>query len=499
MKTLKNYLILFSLFLFTFCSPSKEKVIAVTGVLVSPATVALMVGNTQLLTPTVQPPTASNQNVTWSSGNPSVATVSGNGLVTATGLGTAIITVSTVDGNKSAICTVTVDPIVVTSITLVPTTATMTLESTQQLSHTIVPSNATNKEVDWKSSNSEVVTVTDKGLVTAISTGSAIVSVTTVDGDKTASCAVEVTYDGSWYLAQPHTTGPGIDLVFMGDGYTAQDISMGKYKNDTDAAIEGFFDIQPYKAYRDYFRVFVVRAVSNVSGVGDDGVAKDTKFGTYDADFLQADLDMCFEYAQKAPISHIDKSTVILVANMNRYAGVCYAWDSGKSVSICAADPYTLSFLVQHEAGGHGFAKLADEYFQNNTPLDESQKAEILQRHSFGHCQNIDLTDDPTKVFWKDFIDNPKYPAVGIFEGGHYCSSGVWRSEDHSLMRDYLYPNYSAHSRALIVRKIKQFAGESFNMEWFISTDIVELPAPTKASIGLQSLRPLPPPIWNHK
>jgi hypothetical protein len=165
----------------------------------------LTVGGTEQLTHTIQPLNATNQNVTWETNNSAVATVN-NGLVTAVAQGSATITVRTVDGNHTATCAVTVNPatVPVTGVSLNKNTMTLTAGGTEQLTHTIQPSNATNQNVTWETNNSAVATV-NNGLVTALAQGSAAITVRTNDGNHTATCAVTVvgpstgTPDTSWY------------------------------------------------------------------------------------------------------------------------------------------------------------------------------------------------------------------------------------------------------------------------------------------------------------
>ena len=166
--------------------------VAVTGVTVSPTTATLAVGGTQQLTATVLPANAANKNVSWTTNNSAVATVSTNGLVTALSTGTATITVTTQDGNKTATSAITVSAIAVTGVTVSPTTATLTAGGTQQLTATVLPANATNKNVGWTTNNSAVATVSTNGLVTALGTGTATITVTTQDGNKTATSAIIV-------------------------------------------------------------------------------------------------------------------------------------------------------------------------------------------------------------------------------------------------------------------------------------------------------------------
>jgi uncharacterized protein (TIGR02145 family) len=164
--------------------------IPVTGVTLSQTTANLAIGDTLRLTATVAPDSATNKAVAWTSSSTAVATVS-NGKITAVAIGTATITVATENGSKTASCTVTVNPVPVASVTLNPTSATLGVGYTQQLTATVQPSNAANKAVTWASNNTAVATVSN-GLVTAVAQGSATITVTTQDGNKTATCAVTV-------------------------------------------------------------------------------------------------------------------------------------------------------------------------------------------------------------------------------------------------------------------------------------------------------------------
>ena len=166
--------------------------VKVSSVKLNKASTTLQEGATETLTATVAPPNAANKGVTWSSNRTDIATVS-NGKVTAVKQGTATITVTTVDGNKTATCTVTVTPIAVTGVTLNKSETTIVKGQSETLTATVAPPNASNKSVTWKSDQAEIASVDDTGKVTAVAAGSAIITVTTVDGSKTATCNVTVT------------------------------------------------------------------------------------------------------------------------------------------------------------------------------------------------------------------------------------------------------------------------------------------------------------------
>lgn len=170
----------------------KAKTYPVTGVALDKTSAELTEGDKITLKATVAPENASNKNVTWSSSNASVATVD-NGVITAVAPGSAVITVTTEDGGKTASCAVTVKARVypVTGVTLDKSSAELVVEETLMLTATIIPDNATNKNIIWSTSNFAVATV-QNGKVTAVSPGTAVITVTTEDGNKTATCSITV-------------------------------------------------------------------------------------------------------------------------------------------------------------------------------------------------------------------------------------------------------------------------------------------------------------------
>src|SRR5665648_789654 len=184
-------LVILTALLITSCN---SKPVAVTGVTLDQASMTLTVGEaTGTLVATVAPATATKKNLTWSSSAPEVATVV-DGVVTPIAEGTATITVTTVDGDFTATCELTVVPVVVavTGVTLEQTSMTLKAgEGTRMLVVTVAPAAATNKSVTWSSSAPEVAAVVD-GVVTPIAEGTAIITVTTVDGGFTATCELTV-------------------------------------------------------------------------------------------------------------------------------------------------------------------------------------------------------------------------------------------------------------------------------------------------------------------
>ena len=168
--------------------------IAVIGVSLDKTSITITVGSTETIKATIEPEDADNQNITWTSDNPEVATVNEKGKVTGVKAGKAVITVITEDGEKTATCKVTVKDkeINVTEVKLNKTQTSILVGASETLVATVLPENATNQKVSWKSSDEAVATVDANGKVTGVKAGEATITVTTEDGGKTATCKVTV-------------------------------------------------------------------------------------------------------------------------------------------------------------------------------------------------------------------------------------------------------------------------------------------------------------------
>ncbi len=199
-----------------------DDVIPVASVSLNQTEAEMLVGETLQLQAQISPSNATDKTIMWGSSKQSVATVSEAGLVTAVGEGTAKITVTA--SGKTATCEVTVtksdtpvDPVHVESVSLDKETAALEIGETLALSVTVLPANADDKSVAWKSTNTEIAEVDQNGNVTAISSGTVTITVTTVDGEKVASCEITVT---EVFIPVESVTFEHTDLiVFQGDSY----------------------------------------------------------------------------------------------------------------------------------------------------------------------------------------------------------------------------------------------------------------------------------------
>lgn len=189
--------------LFFGCGPKEEPLpptppapttVSVTGVSLNKTSLSLVEGGSESLTATVSPDNATNKAVSWKSSDTGVATVDGSGKVTAVKAGSTTITVTTTDGGKTATCSVTVTSktVSVTGVKLDNGKLELKAGETAQLTATVEPSDASDKSLEWTSSDAKIATVDASGKVTAVGVGSATITVKTKDGGKTATCAVTV-------------------------------------------------------------------------------------------------------------------------------------------------------------------------------------------------------------------------------------------------------------------------------------------------------------------
>ncbi len=167
--------------------------IPVTGIEVSPSSRGIVMGSTGQLVATITPSNATNQDVIWDSDDDSIATVDANGLVTAVAVGTVTIKATSADNSlavDTSEITVTMANIGVTGLTVAPATANLTTGATQQLTATIVPTNATNPAVDWSTDDASIATVNANGLVTGIGSGTVTITATSDDNPMVSDTSV---------------------------------------------------------------------------------------------------------------------------------------------------------------------------------------------------------------------------------------------------------------------------------------------------------------------
>lgn len=319
--------------------------------------------------------------------------------------------------------------------------------------------------------------------------------------------------DGAVTVLQQATEGSGIDLILMGDGFSDRQIAAGSYDDAMRVVYENFFTEEPYKSYRHLFNVYAVTAVSATEGYDHDNTAiggwfgEGTRVGGTDA--------LAFNYAQNAiPAERMDEALIVVVMNIDAYAGTCYMYhplsdgDYGKGVSVSYfprnSNEMIFAELLHHEAGGHGFAKLADEYAYEAYGEIPSEYVQNYrqQQELYGWWKNVDFTADPTAVKWSRFLSDERYAydGLGIFEGAFTFWTGAYRPTENSIMR-YNTGGFNAPSREAIwyrLHKLAYGAGWLYDYEDFVAYDALNRRSEASAAPQFREpkiFRPLTPPV----
>ncbi|MFI3267807.1 MAG: M64 family metallopeptidase [Rikenellaceae bacterium] len=328
----------------------------------------------------------------------------------------------------------------------------------------------------------------------------------TLDGDSSSSDDVyestDYSKDGEVVQIQAATVGDGIDLVFVGDGFIDTDMtSGGTYEQRMAKAADHFFSEEPYTTYRDRFNVYMVKAVSKNEGITDDGeTALSCAFGS--GTTITGSNSKAFEYALKVPsINKTEDLLVIVVLNSSNYAGICYMYSDNSAVAYCPIVYYDDEYhrqMITHEAGGHGFAKLADEYSYSGT-ITASEISSFESLKGMGWYANVDVTNDTSEIQWAHFLADSRYSGlVSIYTGALTYSYGAYRPTYTSIMR-YNVDGYNAPSREAIYKRIMEYSGYEYDYEEFVAYDAVNraVSLSTRASeTDYSTFIPLAPPVF---
>lgn len=323
--------------------------------------------------------------------------------------------------------------------------------------------------------------------------------------------------DGEVETLQTAEKGNGIDIVLMGDAYSDRQVSTGTYDDDMKNLYNNLFTEEPFKSFREFFNVYYVKVISKNEGYGTyNETALSGYFG--DGTLVGGNDSKCFEYAAKAVgEQNMDETLVVVAMNSNNYAGTCYMYNpssttgtygSGASVAYFpkGGDKETFARLLHHEACGHGFAKLADEYAYESMGAVPSDYASQIQtqQSSWGWWKNVDFTGDVSSVRWNAFTNDSRYAneGLGAFEGGLTYWTGVWRPTENSIMRDNT-GGFNAPSREAIYCRIHKLAyGDSWNYSYedFVAYDEINRKAssssaPRRSSGRQTRWEPLHPPV----
>lgn len=298
--------------------------------------------------------------------------------------------------------------------------------------------------------------------------------------DSTLIVGPDMTHDGEVKQLQQHTKGKGFSIVFMGDGYL--DSEGEKYDNDMQQAYDAYFAIEPLKSLKEYFDVYTVRTVSQTLIYRDLGngmiLNGDGNTALHSISGHVGDASKCMEYLLKA-IPDYDgadhKAQIVVIQNVpHSNSGITEMYPDGFSIAYCdiADSPSKFIPVLQHEACGHGFGLLGDEYYYDvNVSMPEEYKAEVDYYMSCGFYKNIDFTNDLSNIKWNTFVSDDHYSSenIGAYEGGLEYTTGVYRPTYNSIMRNHWEGDgFNAPSREAIYKRMMEY---SYGSDWIYSYD----------------------------
>lgn len=290
------------------------------------------------------------------------------------------------------------------------------------------------------------------------------------------------------YVLQRASAGAAnaIPIFLVGEGYDGEEIASGQYLEDMRQQMEHLFSCEPYKTYRTYFTVSTALACSPESGLGGrtrfaSGI--DAFSGTFYTDQWQV-----WEYAAAhgEAMNH-GRATVVMVMNTSQTLNTVLLDDDGYSLALIGKStdiyPYEQRELVLRDVGGRAFGHLATEavnhftFIKSCTCPNCRSWVEYSRGKQLGWYENISLSGKMNEAPWAHLIFDERYSSyVDMFEGGYNHARGVYSSENMSVMGNVPIPYFNAISRESIVKRIMQYAGETYSFEKFAAKDKREYP-----------------------
>lgn len=283
-------------------------------------------------------------------------------------------------------------------------------------------------------------------------------------------------------IMQRATMGSGIPIVLMGDGFTADDVASGTYDEVMVKAMEHLFTEEPMASLRSYFNVYAVTAISydNYFGEGSNTVfgcelEGNGTTGISGDDWTVMDYAECVKDIKQNNL--LDNTLAVVVLNTQEYAGTTffgYGHEDGTLVEFAIAYcpvVYGLEHeyfrrVIVHEAVGHGFAKLEDEYcYEDNARISNEEIGIIEGIQEIGWAMNVDFVADSTKVLWNEFLHDTRYDSLyvtdpyftyrrlGVFEGACTYMKGAYRPTRESMMNGNIL-GFNAPSRRAIYNTV---------------------------------------------
>ena len=326
--------------------------------------------------------------------------------------------------------------------------------------------------------------------------------------------------NGEAVLYHAATKGPGLDLIITGDGFSAENNTVGgTMEAYLTACAEQFLHQEPYDKLADYYNVWLVYAHSRTEGTG---VQSDrcTIFGTRHTNpekesTVTGNHGYIQEFVRSAIGRDCSNAVIAVIMNSSVYGGTCYwsinsfdRWDY--SIAYTPAAPGDFLPTFAHEVLGHGIGKLADEYNADSSNPGSAPSTYPYWTY-YGLHANVDNVSDPSQIRWHRFLSDPRYAGegLGVFEGANYANYGWYRPSENSIMNHQMAEGgdrFNAPSREAIYQWTMMraagsevtsrysdwasYIGENYNYEEFVAFD--KAPSPYASGSAVKKARRTP-------
>lgn len=338
-------------------------------------------------------------------------------------------------------------------------------------------------------------------------------SVTIIQEGTETNTSTDYSADKTVRILQRATQGNGLPIVLMGDGFLDTDIANGTYDEVMNKAMENLFTEEPLKSLQSYFNVYSVTAVSRSNKFDGYNTAFQCQMEGGMSTLITGNDKNVIDYIQCVEGIDVSETLAVVVLNSPLYAGTTYfGYYSENQVTELAIAYCPIIYNLEndsfrqvlvHEAVGHGFAKLEDEYsYEENgkMPSDEINDVKVLQ--SYGWAQNVDFTQDENTILWSSFLNDSRYSSegIGIYEGACTYMSGVYRPTEDSMMNTNTC-GFNAPSRKAIYDMVMR-RGENRETTYeefadFDSRNVSQIQTLTRTSNAIS--RPFTRPHFVHK
>lgn len=222
-----------------------------------------------------------------------------------------------------------------------------------------------------------------------------------------------------------------VDLVFVGDGYTAGE--MAQYHADVNGIVNSLYQYEPFTSYQNYFRVTAVEVVSNESGVDNDptqGVMRDTALNMqYWCGGTERLLCVGVNKAYTAAAAAPDIDQVVAISNSSKYGGAGYP---SNNLGTAAGQNSAAADIAIHELG-HSLGDLADEYTYGGPTTYTGPELGPVDVSIFDRAAQE--ANDRKWHYWMDATRAGFDGPIDTFVGGNYSEFGVYRPSSNSMMR----------------------------------------------------------------